>query len=293
MKFKVLVFLVIISFCIYSVELTIAENIEISGFDINLGHVFENIPSRYKDIRITGAANAGGIKRVHINHINQTLKQNDLPPFRNYSPQFIEVKTKSYVLTKEEVEVFLKRECGLLNPEVLNFNSYEFPIEEFNLKIDRLTGNRAVLDVNYKNKNLRKIILRYIEKINTQAFVATRNIQAGEDVKLDDFKRKTVLVEPDEISNIVSDKEDFNYARTGVKINKGSYILKNNLNLTDIVINGSIVQAVQSGDGFFATTRLKAIQAGAYNEIINLRSLSDRRRFKGRVIDENKVELIY
>jgi flagella basal body P-ring formation protein FlgA len=293
-KLFLVIFLLSFVTFIYAGDLKIRDNIVVKGLNITLGDIFENIPANLKNERITSAANAGSVKKVHVNHINNLLIQNNISPvLLSNNSQFIEVRTYKFDLTREYLENFLESNIGLLNPEITNYNQLSFPTENIQIRANRTNESRVIVEIIIDGRAVRKLVLRYVEKIPAKLLTAKTEIEPGQEISAENFVLKDVLIPPSILAETFDNTSALKFARAAVKMSEGDILLKSRIDYADIVIKGNIVEAVRPGSGFHMTTRMTALQNGKFNEIINLQSQNDRRNYRGRVTDENKVELIY
>lgn len=264
------------------------------GGYIVLGDIFSDIPERYKSERITTTGMPGTVKKVNAAYINQILSANGLEVLDLEKYSYIDVKTFEFLLDSSYLSKYLRENYSISYPVLINYREKKISTDDFNIKIERRGQNSFIVEIidNKDNDLLKKFILNYKERFKRKVLVSKYNIHSGDKLHKDLFTYLDMYV-PEDISDTFTDINGFKYTEAASEISQGTILLKSHINYAEIVIRGSVVKATYPGDGFFITMKLEAMQGGAFNEIINLKSINDRKKYRGRVTGENKVELIF
>ncbi|MCK9223670.1 MAG: flagellar basal body P-ring formation chaperone FlgA [Candidatus Muirbacterium halophilum] len=288
------IFVFIILFNIIFCNATILkENIIVKGNVITLGHLFEDIPSKYSDTRITDTALPGQEKRINVAYVNQILSKFNLPVLDLDTITYINVKTFSHDIKSREISDFIGENYNISFPVLINYKTATVSTDEYIFRMDRLGKTRFIVEVIGKDESiLKKFVVNFSERIKRTVIVSNQYIKAGEKLSIDMFGYMELLM-PVKTGEIIEDINDIKFCMAAKDLSPGTVLLKNIIDYAEIVINGSIVEAVNDGTGYVISLKLEAMQSGKYNQIINLKGINNRRKYRGRVTDENKVVLIF
>jgi len=269
------------------------ENIIVKGNVITLGHLFEDIPSKYSDTRITDTALPGQEKRINVAYVNQILSKFNLPVLDLDTITYINVKTFSHDIKSREISDFIGENYNISFPVLINYKTATVSTDEYIFRMDRLGKTRFIVEVIGKDESiLKKFVVNFSERIKRTVIVSNQYIKAGEKLSIDMFGYMELLM-PVKTGEIIEDINDIKFCMAAKDLSPGTVLLKNIIDYAEIVINGSIVEAVNDGTGYVISLKLEAMQSGKYNQIINLKGINNRRKYRGRVTDENKVVLIF
>jgi flagella basal body P-ring formation protein FlgA len=217
------------------------------------------------------------------------LLKNGLPPFK-YEKNYIKVKTYKFGLTSEIICDYLRKNYNLSFPFLIGYDVKYLPSDKFKIKSEKFGNDAFLISVLIDGEIYKKFIVRYKERTLKRVLVAKYFIKSGSKITGDDFVYMQVLMPPSE--KTVSGKEKLKYCFAARDIAKGEVLLSRYVKYADIIISGSVVEAVYSGNGFTMTLKLQALQNGKYGQIIKLKDLKNNRIYRGRVKSENEVELI-
>ena len=269
------------------------ENITVKGNTITLGDLFEDIPAKYADTRITDTTIPGKEKRVNAAYVNQILSKFGLSVLDLDTITYINVKTYKHDINAREITDFISENYNISYPVLLNYNTAVVSTDEYVFRMDRLGKERFIVEVvSMKGDILKKFVVNFSERIKRTVIVSNQNIKAGEKLDKEKFGYMELLM-PVNAGEIVENINDIEYCMAAEDLSPGTVLLKNNIDYAEIVIKGSIVEAVSDGNGYVISVKLEAMQNGKYNQIINLKGINNRRKYRGRVTDENKVVLIF
>jgi flagella basal body P-ring formation protein FlgA len=269
------------------------ENITVKGNTITLGDLFEDIPAKYADTRITDTTIPGKEKRVNAAYVNQILSKFGLSVLDLDTITYINVKTYKHDITAREITDFISENYNISYPVLLNYNTAVVSTDEYIFRMDRLGKERFIVEVVSMNGDiLKKFVVNFSERIKRTVIVSNQHIKAGERLDKEMFGYMELLM-PVNAGEIIENINDIEHCMASEDLSPGTVLLKSNIDYAEIVIKGSVVEAVSDGNGYVITMKLEAMQSGRYNQIINLKGINNRRKYRGRVTDENKVVLIF
>lgn len=283
------IFLTAISCC----SAVLRKDIAVKGNYITLGDLFEDIPAKYRDSKITSTALPGQQKRVNAAYVNQILAGFDLPVMDLDNITYIDVMTFSHEIKASELSEFISRNYNISYPVLSDYDVKYISTDKYVIRMDRLGKERFIVEIIDQEENiLKKFVIRFIERIKRTVLVSTREIKSGE-ILLPEYFSFMEMLMPVTTSELIDNIDKIKHCSSSRDMSPGTVLLKENINYAEIVIKGNIVEAVNRGEGFSVTLKLEAMQSGKYNQIINLKGINNRRKYRGRVTDENKVDLIF
>ncbi|PLX16356.1 MAG: flagella basal body P-ring formation protein FlgA [Candidatus Muiribacterium halophilum] len=291
MNYKRYIVIFLIAFSLIGYTIEFKENIIVKGKDITLGDLLEGIPGDVAKRRVSDTALPGKVKKISVSYVNQLLLRSNISAV-DYSADFLDVKTYSHEVPASEITKYMREKFAMSYPVLIGYKKTSVPDDNYIFKMERLGKTRMIVQIVNRDQLYKKIIVRYKETTKCRVLVSKRNIAVGDDLSEKDFSFMDMLV-PDDIGELVTSLDDIKHCKAAEDISYGNILLRSMLNYADIVTSGSVIEAIHEGNGFTINMKVRAMESGKINEIIRVKTLNDHRQYTGRVVDENKVSLIF
>ncbi len=303
------------TFAMPLITIDIPETIQINHDKITLGMISEisvkdrQLLKKLQDIYITAAPGPGKTQRISNRYIQTRLKQNNIPlkgVVLNAPPEIL--VRGSYVEVSK----------SMIEKAVLAYIYKNMPWEKNDTKIKKIRISQKVIlpagKVTYRvdssgnikpagtmtlpvkfyvNGNARKKIWVSVNfEVMKEVVVTSKPLGRYQPIMQDDITLKKVNIATLP-SDVILSCENIIGKRTKRKINVGTILRENLMELPPLIKPGDLVTLVAESAGLKITAHGMAKKKGRKGEKIMVVNLDSKKRINAQVVDSNTVKVIF